>query len=163
MSYFILPLSIVYWHGKYCCQDNTFSRRQTNNSNVLQIRHSSLQSNAQISHYIFLFYRNCRPTISMFRGVGTGEAMKPGLHRKSELLLHRNFKHLGYMKGENFRASPEKSSFRRPCRCWMLDNNKVVLTYPFNVKITLDHGCQTSNDISEFRCLQCSLMYIILY
>ena len=49
-------------------------------------------------------------------------------------------------------------------RCWMLDNNKVVLTYPFtNVKITLDHGCQTSNDISEFRCLQCSLMYIILY
>ena len=97
------------------------------------------------------------------RGVGTGEAMKPGLHRKSELLLHRNFKHLGYMKGENFRASPEKSSFRRPCRCWMLDNNKVVLTYPFNVKITLDHGCQTSNDISEFRCLQCSLMYIILY
>jgi len=50
----------------------------------------------------------------IIRGVGTGEAMKPGLHRKSELLLHRDFKHLGYMKGENFWASPEKSSFRRP-------------------------------------------------
>ena len=43
------------------------------------------------------------------------QVKKPGLHRKSELLLHRNFKHLGYMKREIFRASPEKSSFQRPC------------------------------------------------
>ena len=35
--------------------------------------------------------------VFIYRGVGTGEAMKPGLHRKSELLLHRNFKHLRYM------------------------------------------------------------------
>ena len=50
----------------------------------------------------------------IYRGVGTGEAMKPGLHRKLELLLHRNFKHLGYMKGEIFRGTQEKSLFRRP-------------------------------------------------
>ena len=48
------------------------------------------------------------------RGVGTGEAMKPGLHRKLELLLHRNFKHLRYMKGEIFRASPEKKLVPTP-------------------------------------------------
>ena len=40
----------------------------------------------------------------MDRGIGTGEAMKPGLHRKLELLLHRNFKHLGYMKGKKARS-----------------------------------------------------------
>ena len=35
--------------------------------------------------------------------------MKQLLHRNSELLLQRNFKHLGYMKGKIFCASPEKA------------------------------------------------------
>ena len=34
--------------------------------------------------------------------------VKQLLHWNSELLLQRNFKHLGYMKGEMFRASQEK-------------------------------------------------------
>ena len=50
----------------------------------------------------------------MHRGIGTGEAMKPGLQRKLELLIHRNFKHLGYMKGENFGLHRKKARSDAP-------------------------------------------------
>ena len=50
----------------------------------------------------------------MLRGVGTGEALKPGLHRKSELLLHRNFKYLGYMKGKFFGLHRKKAHSDAP-------------------------------------------------
>ena len=55
----------------------------------------------------------------IYRGVGTGEAMKPGLHRKLELLLHRNFKHLGYMKVEIFGLHRKKARSDAPVNVYL--------------------------------------------
>ena len=52
------------------------------------------------------------PTLEFL--TGAAEQVKQLLHRNSELLLQTNFKHLGYMKGEIFHASPEKNSVQRP-------------------------------------------------
>ena len=66
-------------------------------------------------------YKNCHKNdiFHLLEWLDTGAAeqvkqVKQLLHRNSELLLQINFKHLGYMKGKNFCASPEKSSFRCP-------------------------------------------------
>ena len=46
-----------------------------------------------------------------FRGGGIGEAGEATASPEFSAFTQRNFKHLGYMKGEIFRASPEKSLF----------------------------------------------------
>ena len=76
--------------------------------------------------------------------------VKQLLHRNSEVLLQRNFLHLGYMKGEIFRASLEKSSFRRP---WINTSHNGryryrYRSYAYRLLIHICHKAQYQN--SEF-------------
>ena len=52
--------------------------------------------------------------MEMIRGVGTGEASEARASPEIRAFTIEKFQDLGYMNGEIFWASPEKSSFRPP-------------------------------------------------
>ena len=51
---------------------------------------------------------------TIYKGGGTGEALKLKLHLNSEVYKRGNFRDFGDKKGEQFRASPKNILFRPP-------------------------------------------------